>query len=155
MRLRLELFCTLVAWPFFHSTSRAELWPTLENYVGRCVLIVKAKTVVDEDGQLTFKVLESWKGKYDPSIFCRTTRDGRFFATQGEHGVNVRDGQEIIFFFTRHNQPVEGKLDRHSTAFPIREGKVVYAATNYGLRKEYTVADFEKVIRSLVNPESK
>lgn len=78
-------------------TARAEQWPTLEEYVGKCVLIVKAKTVVEHDGKLSFQVLESWKGKYDPQEFVRTTAEGRFFANKDEHGVvNVAQGQEIV-----------------------------------------------------------
>lgn len=133
--------------------SRAEAWPTLEAYVAKCVLIVKAKTVVEKEDALSFQVLESWKGKYDPKLFVRTTPDGRFFANKDEHGVvNVSDGQEIVFFFSRHNQPVEGKLTSHSTAFPVRSGKVIYASTSgpapEGLRKEYTLEEFKKAIQA-------
>jgi hypothetical protein len=112
-----------------------ELWPSLDAYVEECVLIVKARTEVAHDGILTFRVLETWKGKYDPQDFVRTTEDGRFFAAQHEHGVEVADGQEVVFFFTPLNQLVPGKLSRHSTAFPIRDGKVTYATTSDWLRE--------------------
>ena len=124
----------------------AESWPTLENYVEKCVLIVKAKTTVEQDGRLTFRVIETWKGRYDPQDFVETAEDGRFFASQHEHGVDVVAGQEIVFFFTRHNQPIEGKLSRHSTAFPIRNGKLTYASTSDWLKQEFTIAEFKKRI---------
>ncbi len=101
------LFFVLALWT---SPAKAKEWPALENYVSKCILIVKAKTIVEKDGILTFRVLESWKGNYSPDLFVKTTSDGRFFASQNEHGVKVMDGQELIFFFTRHNQPVKNKL---------------------------------------------
>jgi len=128
----------------------AELWSTLDDYVAKCVLIVKTKTIVERDAALTFRVIETWKGRYDPQDFVQTTEDGRFFASQHEHGVDVSDGQDIIFFFTRDNQPVEGKLSRHSTAFPIRGRKLTYAATSDWLRQEFTIDEFKKRILDLV-----
>lgn len=32
---------------------------------------------------------------------------------------------------------------------PVRDGKVVYASTSYGLSKEYTLEEFKKVIVDL------
>lgn len=128
--------------------SEAEEWPTLPEYVNDCVLIVKARTVVLSNGSLTFRVIENWKGTYDPSMMARTTTDGRFFATPGEHGVNVFDGQEIIFFFTRHNQPNPPLLSRHSTAFPIVGGQIIWASTSDSDRRVYTVRQFQQLINS-------
>ena len=129
------------------SPARAESWRKLEDYVADCTLIVKAKTV-DEKGKLTFRVVESWRGTFDPKVFTSTTADGRFFADQGEHGVKVVDGQEIVFFFTAANQPDPKKLSRHSTAFPIVKGKLVYAATS-NESKEFTVDDFKRAIQKV------
>lgn len=128
----------------------AEYWPTLENYVEKCVLIVKAKTTVEQDGRLTFRVTETWKGRYEPEDFVETAEDGRFFASQHEHGVDVADGQEIVFFFTRDNQPFKDKLSHHSTAFPIRDGTIIYASTSDSLSEEFSVQDFKKCILNLV-----
>jgi len=139
------LFVALTPQPCF-----AEPWPTLDDYVAKCVLIVKAKTIIEQDGTLTFRVTETWKGRYEPQDFVRTTEDGRFFASQHEHGVDVVDGQEIVFFFTRHNQPIEGKLSRHSTAFPIRDGELTYAGTSDWLSQEFTVHEFKKRILDIV-----
>ena len=124
----------------------AAFWLTLEDYVAKCVLIIKAKTVLEQDGRLTFRVTETWKGRYDPQDFVETAEDGRFFASQHEHGVDVVAGQEIVFFFTHHNQPIEGKLSRHSTDFPIRNGKLTYASTSDWLKQEFTIAEFKKRI---------
>lgn len=139
------------------SAARAEYWPTLEDYVAKCVLIVKARTVGDNDNRLSFQVLESWKGKEEPRTLLQMTADGRFFANKGEHGlVDVAVGQEVVFFFTRHNQPPVGKLTSHSTAFPVRQGKVVYASTSRlgGLRKEYTVEQFKKAVEAAVKKQA-
>ena len=130
------------------STARGEMWMSLEDYVAKCVLIVRAKTVLERDGKLTFRVIETWKGRYTPDVFVETTIDGRFFAYQGEHGVKVVDGQEIAFFFTKHNQPNTGKLHRHSTAFPISNGELVYGSTSMNPQK-YTVDAFHKRIVAL------
>ncbi|MBX3160996.1 MAG: hypothetical protein KF773_33865 [Deltaproteobacteria bacterium] len=128
------------------APAGAETWPKLEDYAGDCTLIVKAKTV-DEKGKLTFRVVETWRGTFDPKTFVQATPDGRFFASQGEHGVKVVDGQEIVFFFTAANQPDPKKIARHATAFPISaKGKLVYAATSDTGGKEYTVDDFKRAI---------
>jgi hypothetical protein len=126
------------------SVARAEMWPSLDDYVADCTLIVKAKTI-EEDKKLTFRVLETWRGVFDPKRFTEVTRDGRFFAENGEHGVKVIDGQEIVFFFTLHNQPDPKKLSRHSTAFPISDGTVVYASTGDQPRN-YKLADFKRAV---------
>lgn len=133
-----------------HEPCLGEFWPPLEGYVEQCVLIVKAKTEVVEYGMLTFRVLETWKGKYSPGDFVRTTPDGRFFAGQYEHGVDVTDGQEIVFFFTRQNQLIEGKLSHHSTAFPIRDGKITYAATSDSHKATFPADEFKRQILDLV-----
>ncbi len=138
------------------NAAFAEMWPTFENYVDKCVLIVKAKTVSDGvEKPLTFQVLESWKGQYRPELLKNTTPDGRFIEFQGHHGIDVTNGQEIVFFFTRHNQPDEGPMISHSTAFPVKDGKVVYGSTSDGLRKEYTLAEFKKKIHHLMKTETK
>jgi len=129
------------------------MWPTLEQYVADCTLIVKTRTIV-EDSKLTFRVLETWRGKFDPKRFRSITRDGRFFADAGEHGVDVVDGQEIVFFFTPHNQPDPKKLSRHSTAFPIIKGKVIYGKTSEEPR-ELTVVAFKRLVMRVPAAKSK
>jgi hypothetical protein len=126
------------------SSACAELW--LDAYVAGSVLIVKARDVAgpDSHGVSTFEVLETWKGTFDPAAFAPGVAKGTSLrARQGEHGVRSVRGQEIVLFYTRDNQPDE-KLHRHSTALPITDGRIVYAATNADLREEMPVEAFEK-----------
>jgi len=130
------------------GSARAESWPTLQDYVADCVLIVLAETHAEPGGALSFEVLESWRGQYTPGAFAHPRPDGRFTASQGEHGVDVVDGQQIVFFFTRHNQPVPGKLSRHSTAFPVVAGTLVRASTSME-RKEYSLPAFKTAVQAI------
>ena len=135
--------------------ARAERWPSLDSSVSDCVLIVKARTVFEgTDNTVTFKIEESWKGKYAPDMLKNTTKDGRYVTYKGKHGVNVVDGQEMVFFFTRHNHPGTGPLDSHSTAFPVKDGKIVYASTSEVHWKEYTVGEFKKAIIALIEKQA-
>jgi hypothetical protein len=147
MRRSISLLATAFAVAAYSSPARGEAWRKLDDHVADCTLIVKAKTV-DEKGKLTFRVVESWRGTFDPKVFASTTSDGRFFADQGEHGVKVVDGQEIVFFFSAANQPDPKKLGRHSTAFPIVKGKVVYASTSTE-SKEFTIDEFKRAIQKV------
>ena len=80
----------------------------------------------------------------------------RYIESQGHHGIDVTQGQEIVFFFTRRNQPATGKLVSHSTAFPIKDGRLVYArSAEGGVRQEFTVADFKKRVLEIANRLSK
>jgi hypothetical protein len=138
----------------FNSYSHAEDWPTLSEYVAKCVLIIEARQIgpfsAEKDARLSFEVIECWKGDFKPDVFEYLTKENYFMADQGEHGVNIgSSGQKIIFFFTQHNQP-EGKLKSHSTAFPIKDGKVVYAATgNPGTIAVFSVDEFKQKITEL------
>ncbi|MHC4616686.1 MAG: hypothetical protein ACYTEQ_02915 [Planctomycetota bacterium] len=129
----------------------AELRPSFENYVERCVLIVKARTIFEKDGRPTFRVLETWKGQYCPEDFVETTEDGRFFAGGPASSGSAVDGEPIVLFFTWRNQRVKGKLSSFSTGFPIRKGKIIYGGTGdppffpWG----FTTQEFEKRIRKL------
>jgi hypothetical protein len=149
---RRKLTLYLCIFPFVCAPAAGEIWSTLGDYVGECVLIVKARAVEEREGRWTLQPEESWKGEFGPDTFRDTTPEGYFFAYEGEHGVaDVAVGQEIIFFFTAANQPPGSKLARHSTAFPIRDGRVVYGATSDEYRQEYTLDGFKKAIRDLVS----
>lgn len=141
-------------WPF---VGFAETWPTLEEYVGECVLIVKAEHVgeiAEERHKQEFRVLETWLGVFDPKDFLALSSDGNLTAFQGTHGVRITEkGQEIIFFFTRHNQPPNG-IRSHSTAFPIKDGKIIYGSTNNHLRKEFSELEFKNEILKLKSSKS-
>jgi hypothetical protein len=134
-----------------HKPCSAELWPSLETYVRRCVLIVKAKAIAAENGRLTFHVLETWKGRYSPDDFVETTTDARFFASRLGSGGNIKADQEIVLFFTWRNQRIKGKFSTCSTSFPIRNGKIIYGATGDPPQfpVEFTVDQFKKRISSL------
>ncbi len=148
-RLFLLICFTLGTLP---QTASAETCPTLSEYVADCILIVKAKQIGAlpeiQDSNLTFKVIDTWKGTFDPHEFARITPEGYIIASQGEHGVHVEKDQEIIFFFTRHNQPTN-KISVHSTAFPIASGRLTYASTGLDLKYEYTVENFRAAIDSI------
>jgi len=138
---------TLAAVLLLLCSVQGESWETLEQFVRSCPLIVKAKASGTKDREIRFKVLESWKGK---SAF----KDGEYFAYPGEHGVEVKDGQEIVFFFNFFNQS-----KRHTTSFPIKDGKLLYASTydadmlsRHPLRRWYTVAEFRERVRILQLP---
>lgn len=130
------------------SSVLAEAWPPLRESVSKCVLIVKARATDDPDknGMRRFKILETWKGRFDPADFGEgMAAEETVLARDGEHGVRVTRGQEIILFYTRQNQPDE-KLHTHSAAFPIKHGEVVYAPTSDLLREEMTVGVFKQRI---------
>jgi hypothetical protein len=83
-------------------------------------------------------------------LFVVPPPDGFIIADESHGNMSPVGGREAIFFYTLHNQPESGKLQTHSTAFPITDGKSVYASTNRNLRKEYTVADFRAAIMRIV-----
>jgi hypothetical protein len=136
----------------------AESWPSLVTYVDQCVLIVKCKTE-DKGGKVKFKVLETWKGKYSPDLFYDNPPNGYLYAERAHGNDSPAAGREMIFFFTRHNQPVfaKGKLVSHSTCFNVNDGKLVYASTDdpRGHRKEYLLDSFKKAVASAVENQEK
>jgi hypothetical protein len=79
-------------------------------------------------------------------LFAPPPPDGFIIADDAHGNANPVGGREVIFFYTRQNQPESGMLEAHSTAFPITNGKVIYAPTNENLRKEYAVDDFRLVV---------
>lgn len=138
------------------DVAHAETWPSLETYVKWCVLIVKCKTEV-EGNEVKYKVVEVWKGKYSPDLFYHRPPDGYIY-TGTWHGNDApTDGREVIFFFTNNNHPswTRGKLLDHSTSFLVKDGKLIYASTNFGLRKEYTVEEFKKAILGAIEKQAK
>ncbi len=135
----------------------AEDWPSLEDYVDECVLIVKCKT--ERKVKFQYQVLETWKGKYSPDLFLfdDTPPEGCLFAHQNAGNDRPRNGREVIFFFTRRNQPVfaKGKFEHHSACFNIEDGKVIWAETSEFDAKEYTVDEFKRAITSIVKNQEK
>lgn len=113
-------------------SARAEIWAPLEDYVALCTSIVKAKTVAIANGQVEFEITEVWLGSDERK---------RYVTYDGEHGVHVEVGQEIIFFFTER--------ERHGTAFPIKDGRLIYGATSDSEYREYTVDEFRDAITAI------
>lgn len=126
----------------------------LEGFVKNALLIVKCKA--EKDGDLfKFKVQEVWKGKYAPDKFNEKPPDG-YILTNNWHGnENPKDGDEVIFFFTQNSLYSKGILGAHSTAFQVKDGKIIYASTNMMLRKEYKVADFKNAILKIIRKGTK
>lgn len=135
------------------AAARAELWGPLNDYVRSCPLIVRAKAVDVGKGEIRFRILESWRGAFDAAKFLpyRVTKRGEYLALPGEHGVEVVAGQKIVFFF---GPATDGKFGPHSTAFPVVDGRVLYASTSDDddLRRWWDVGEFEARIRALSLP---
>lgn len=157
VRWQVTLGCGLALTVLSATPSSAESWPTLEDYVRRCVLIVKCRTEV-KDKAVMYRVLETWKGKYSPDLFHHKPAEGYLYTNTWHGNEGPTEGREVIFFFTNSNQPAwtKGKLLHHSTSFVITGGKLVYASTDRGgLRKEYTVEDFKKAVRGAADKDEK
>lgn len=141
--------------------ARAEMWPPLADYVASATLIVEARATGRRGGEITFEVVDTLVGTYRPERM--ENRDGArgFIATAGQHGLdNVALGSRVFFIFTSHNQPRLPKLSSHSTAFVVRNDKVVYGATTMecgaggasrGCRQEFLAVDFAAEIRRLAS----
>ena len=139
----------------FCNVVFAEMWPPLNEYVKSCVLIVKCRVEIDKD-IVKYRVLENWKGKYSPDLFYEKPEDG-YVSTNTWHGnEDPKDGKDVIFFFTTKNNPswAKGKISAHSTAFSVKNNKIVYASTNRVLREEYTIEEFKKEIISIAEKEN-
>jgi hypothetical protein len=136
----IALLALLLLTPAVH----AEIWAPLEDYVGLCAVIVKAKAVGDVgSNQQEFAIVEVWVGSRDDLLL---NDRGNYVTYKGEHGAKAANGQEIVFFFGRERQR---KISRHSTAFPIVDGKLVYASTSDFDVEEFTLADFKKRVLAI------
>lgn len=126
------------------AAVHAEMWPPLDDFVRQCVVIVKAKAVGDApENRQEFAIVEVWAGSADD---LQLNERGNYVTYKGEHGAKAVTGQEIVFFFVREHK---GKIDRHSTGFPVAEGKVVYASTSDMYYEEFTLADFKKAVLAI------
>lgn len=128
--------------------ASAEVWPTLNNYVDQCVLIVLCRTEPFKDG-FRYKIEETWKGVYSPELFYYKPDEGYLYAGSWHGNEGQKGGARTVFFFTASNSPdwAKGKLVDHSTSFQIKDGKLTYALTgDWGVPKDYTVEEFRKAI---------
>ncbi len=153
MNKRTQLIIVAVmATIFAGKTAPAEdSWPSLPDYVRKCVVIIMARTAVTDGKRCEFEITEVWKGTTD---ILPLNDHQRYVEWQGTHGIKVTNGQDIVFFFTRHNQPPTGKVRGHSTSFPVSKGKIVYASSSESsLTEEMTIADFKKRILETTGEE--
>jgi hypothetical protein len=138
----------------FARSAFGETWPTLETFVKRCVLIVKARAEIGE-GKEQYRVIETWKGHFSADRFQPQAPEGHFYANRWHGNENPVDGQEIVFFFTRDGLSDEGKILRHATAFPVDTGRLMYAKTaEDGESKEYSLVDFKAVVMKIADAAS-
>jgi hypothetical protein len=126
----------------------SELWPTLDDYVNKCVVIAKATTIeTRDDGRRVFRVDEVWKGNIE---LMPLDQNSHYVEWQGKNGIDVTNGQEIVFFFTLHNQPSPDKLHRHNASFPVNDGKIIYAVTSEWHPEEFTLVEFKRRIGDIM-----
>jgi hypothetical protein len=147
MRRTMSRVIVFVAAVLWSASSRAETWAPLEDYVKACPLIVKCTTEVKGD-TVIYKVQEAWKGTCSPDLFRQPPPDGHLYTNTWHGNQNPTHGREVIFFFTAAPLSTNGKLTLHSTAFVVKDDKIVYAPTDEGggLRRQYAVADFRREI---------
>ena len=138
-------------WVLTCATSMAEMWPTLDQYVKTCDLIVLCETEM-VDGKPIFKVVEEWKGTYSPTNFnahlqSRIPKPGYLPDSLGlASGRKSNTGQKVVFFFT----PAKDKYSGSSTSFDVRDERLIYAETGWDMAKEYTLPDFRAAVLGLV-----
>lgn len=136
------------------EVAHAELWPSLDDYVARCTLIVLCETEFQDDSPV-FKVVETWKGDFDLKHFneflqTRASGPGYLPAGLGLHsGRQSHLKQNVVFFFT--GDPTKRPYDGSSTSFDVRGGKLIYGETgNPGVPKEYTLKQFKREVKKFV-----
>ncbi len=143
------IFTLAIPYILAPQISRAEALPPFDKFASVCVLVVKARQVGRFSSvpgyPLSFEVIETWRGSFLPQALTSTTPEGYIQANQGEHGVRVTAAQEIVFLYSRHNQP-KGTLNRHTTALPITDGKLHYGSKWDGEYREFTIAELKKII---------
>jgi hypothetical protein len=133
------------------SLARAESMPSVEAVAKRDVLIVKCVTEVKE-GVANYRVLESWKGKYEPGLFVTKPKEGYLYA----QGVSARqfgaqEGQEVIFFYSDNAVAADaehkGKIRAHSPdlGLAVIDGKVTWARNELDATV-YTIAELKKAV---------
>lgn len=155
--MRTGLACAMLV--VLSSTASAETWPTLEEYVKQCHVIVLCDTEMLE-GKPVFKVIEEWKGKYRTSDFnewLRPRAPGPAYLPAGlslHSGRKPREGQKVVFFFT--GDPQKEKYSGSSTSFDVNGGKLIYAETgDPGVPRQYSLDDFKQAILRIVADETK
>ena len=139
---------------FCVEVAHVEKWPTLDDYVAHCTLIVLCETEFRDDKPI-FKVAETWKGQFEIKDFnellqARAPGPGYLPAGLGLHsGRKSHPKQNVVFFFT--GDPKKIPYDGSSTSFDVREGKLIYGETgDSGVWREYTLKQFKCEVRRIV-----
>jgi hypothetical protein len=138
----------------------AESRPPLESVVRRDVLIVKCKMEIKEE-TIHYRVLESWKGKYDPKIFYQTPPDGYMHRgiSAGMFG-SPKDGTEVIMFYSDNaisrSKDNPDKIDayRPDDVLPVVNGKIEYELNELG-SEVYSLDEFKKAVLAVVAKQAK
>lgn len=150
MRKWLLLGSVLLAVPL---AAIAESWPdSLEQHVGFTELIVLAEVVRVDKSDATYAVKETWKGTFDADDFHHHDAKGHIELPRNHGADDVAVGDRVVFFLSDHNQPdwIQGRYLSHSTAFVVRDDKVVYAETSMS-PTTYTLAAFKTAVRDASN----
>jgi hypothetical protein len=157
---RIPVLSAIVLGLCWALAAQAESRPPLEQVVRRDVLIVKCKMEVKE-GQIHYRVLESWKGKYDPEIFYLTPPHGYM-----HRGIDAgmfstpKDGTEVIMFYSDNaisrSKDNPDKLDayRPDDVLPVVNGTIEYELNELG-SEVYTLAEFKKAVLAVVAKQAK
>ncbi|MDD2241259.1 MAG: hypothetical protein PHI93_11475 [Kiritimatiellae bacterium] len=151
----MKILIATVALLLTGTSTMAETWPALGQYVKICDLIILCTTEITDD-QPIFKVEEVWKGNYKETDFnkylqARIPKPNYLPAGLGLHSSrNSHNGQKVVFFFTSTEQKYSGS----STSFDVRDGKLIYAESgNPGMVEEYTLENFKKAIFGFVESQ--
>jgi hypothetical protein len=139
--------------------AQAEAWPTLDDLASPRFLLIAHCRVEELEGGKIFRLREVWKGEYSPPAFAKRPPTG-FIETPGPGGGPEAHaiGDELILFYTRHNQSKEG-ISQHDMVVRVKDGKVTYPPGEVELfsgKREYTLAEFQREITSRIEtPKSK
>lgn len=136
------------------DVAHAESWPTLDDYVGRCTLIVLCETEIQNDKPV-FKVVETWKGEFDLKHFNELLQPRAPGPTYLPAGLRLHSGrqshpkQKVVFFFT--GDPKKRSYSGSSTSFDVRDGRLIYGETgNPGVPTEYTLKKFKREVQKTI-----
>ena len=55
--MRKIVLAMMVALLCNQGVSKAETWPTLEDYIAKCVLIIKTKAIIEDNKTVSFEVV--------------------------------------------------------------------------------------------------
>jgi hypothetical protein len=130
--------------------ARAEAWPTFDDLASSRFLLIVHCRVQEIEGRKAFKLLEVWKGRYGPLAFAKQPPTGYIETPGPGGGPEVHAvGDEVILFYTNHNQSQEG-ISRHDMTLLVNGGKIIYPPETelFSGKRDYTVEEFRREITS-------